>query len=112
MINKIKNQAFLAKQKSILLTEKARVKEELKGISKFPQYGDTEEANAQEIERFEGYKGMEKQLKTFLAEINHALSTFDSNTYGECNKCHNPIDENRLDAFPAANVCVKCASKK
>lgn len=111
MLKEIQNKAYLSKQKSILLSEKARVEEELKSINKFPQYGDTEEANAQEVERFEGYKGLEKGVKEFLKDINTALGRLDNEKYGICGSCGNPIDKSRLEAFPAALVCVECSKK-
>lgn len=111
MSKEIQNQAFSARQKSILLTEKARVEEELKAINKFPQYGDTEEANAQEIERLEGYKGMEKELKQLLKEIERALELLEKNQYGTCQVCNNLIDRDRLEVFPAADTCVSCSNK-
>ncbi|EKD56470.1 MAG: hypothetical protein ACD_58C00177G0004 [uncultured bacterium] len=112
MIKKIEYQAYIAKQKSILLAEKARVEEELKAINKFPQYGDTEEANAQEVERFEGYKGLELSVKTLLKDITTALDNIDNNKYGLCNICDNQIEANRLEVFPAALTCVVCSKKQ
>lgn len=112
MINKLQNQAFISKQKSVLLAEKARVEEELKSINKFPQYGDTEESNAQEVERFEGYKGLESGIKGLLKELNNALINLEKGQYGVCQICHNPIDLKRLQAFPAAQTCVACSGKK
>lgn len=102
----------MAKQKSILLAEKARVEQELKSINKFPQYGDTEEANAQEVERFEGYKGIEAGVKRLLGEINIALVNLDKNQYGICSICGKEIDRGRLNAFPAALNCIDCHKKQ
>lgn len=112
MINKIKKQAYFAKQKSILLAEKARIEEELKAINKFPQYGDTEESNAQEVERFEGYKGIELSVKKLLKDVILALENIDNNKYGLCVVCGNQIETNRLEVFPAASSCVKCGKNK
>ena len=108
MTTNMEKNVFISQQKSILLTEKARVTEELKSISKFPEYGDTDEANAQEIERFEEYKGMEIKLKKFQREIEVALSRIEAGKYGWCENCHEEIDKGRLEAFPAATTCVKC----
>lgn len=106
------NQAFFKKQKKLLLLEKARVEEELEAINKFPKYGDSEEANAQEIERFEEYKGIEKELKQLLKEVNNTLNLLEKNKYGLCQKCGNQIEKDRLQVFPAANTCVKCSRLK
>lgn len=112
MNKNIKNQAFLTKQKKLLLSEKNRVEEELKAINKMPSYGDSDEANAQEIERFEGYKGMEKELKQLLKEVNKALNLLENGKYGICQNCGNQTEKDRLQAFPAANTCIKCSRAK
>lgn len=111
MVKKVFDQTFVQKQKEILLAEKARVSEELKSINKFPRYGDSDEANAQEIERFEEYKGMEKKLFKFRDEVNNALKLIDKDKYGLCEVCGKPIDKDRLQAFPAALTCTNCHKK-
>jgi DnaK suppressor protein len=46
-----------------------------------------------------------------LREIEDALRKFDEGTYGRCESCGNPIAEARLEAMPAARLCIDCASR-
>jgi DnaK suppressor protein len=46
-----------------------------------------------------------------LREIEEALRKFDAGTYGRCESCGNPIAEARLEAMPAARLCIDCASR-
>src|SRR5438034_9699762 len=52
------------------------------------------------------------QLVETLAEIEDALAKLDAGTYGACESCHQPIAEARLEAMPAARLCINCASKR
>ncbi len=49
-------------------------------------------------------------LSETLQDIEDALAKFDAGTYGECESCGKPIPEARLEAMPAARVCIDCAS--
>src|SRR5215218_11059171 len=50
------------------------------------------------------------QLSETLQDIEDALAKFDAGTYGECEVCGQRIPEARLEAMPAARVCITCAS--
>jgi RNA polymerase-binding transcription factor DksA len=52
------------------------------------------------------------QLLETLRETEDALAKFDAGTYGQCESCGQPIAEARLEAMPAARLCIVCASKK
>ena len=45
-------------------------------------------------------------------DIEDALAKFDAGTYGECEVCGQRIPEARLEAMPAARVCITCASPR
>jgi DnaK suppressor protein len=47
-----------------------------------------------------------------LRETEDALRKFDDGTYGQCESCGNQIVEARLEAMPAARLCINCASKR
>ena len=47
-----------------------------------------------------------------LREIEDALGKFDTGTYGLCESCGNQIAEARLEAMPAARLCINCASRR
>ena len=47
-----------------------------------------------------------------LRETDDALRKFDAGTYGLCESCGNQIAEARLEAMPAARLCISCAAPK
>jgi len=49
-------------------------------------------------------------LTETLGEIEEALHKFDTGTYGRCERCGGPIADARLEAMPAARLCITCAS--
>jgi RNA polymerase-binding transcription factor len=46
-----------------------------------------------------------------LRDVETALARIEDRTYGQCQQCKKPIDEQRLDAIPFTPYCVACASK-
>ena len=46
-----------------------------------------------------------------MTEIDDALARLDAKTYGRCENCGTDIAEARLEALPAARLCITCASK-
>ena len=51
-------------------------------------------------------------LRETLTDIDAALAKFDDGNYGVCESCGGPISEARLEAMPAARLCITCASKR
>lgn len=47
-----------------------------------------------------------------LQEVEHALGKLDSGEYGICESCGQAIAEARLEAKPAARLCISCASAR
>ncbi len=45
-----------------------------------------------------------------LREIDAALRRIDDGSYGDCERCEEPINPRRLDADPTARLCIDCAS--
>lgn len=45
-----------------------------------------------------------------LADIDAALRRLGDGTYGACERCGAAIGAARLDALPAARLCLSCAS--
>jgi len=42
-----------------------------------------------------------------LAQVDRALAKVEEGTYGLCDRCGKPIEENRLHAIPYATLCMK-----
>jgi RNA polymerase-binding transcription factor DksA len=47
-----------------------------------------------------------------LQDIEDALAKFEAGTYGLCERCGNEIQPDRLEAMPAARLCISCASSR
>ncbi|WP_375499969.1 TraR/DksA family transcriptional regulator [uncultured Jatrophihabitans sp.] len=44
-----------------------------------------------------------------LTEVDAALGRVTEGTYGKCVRCGRPISDARLEARPAAALCIACA---
>jgi len=51
-------------------------------------------------------------LRETLGDIDNALEKIDKGTYGTCERCGEPVGEDRLAAMPAARLCIQCASAR
>jgi len=58
-------------------------------------------------ETFEREKDLSilEAIESELADVEHALRRLDEGTYGTCEACGRPIDDDRLQALPAARLC-------
>jgi DnaK suppressor protein len=51
-------------------------------------------------------------LRESLTDVEAALVKLDNGTFGVCEGCGQPIAHDRLEAKPAAKLCMECASKR
>jgi DnaK suppressor protein len=51
------------------------------------------------------------RLDEMLKDVEDALAKLDDGSYGRCESCGGPIGDARLEAMPAARLCISCASK-
>ena len=51
---------------------------------------------------------MVKNLRDTLREVQGALERMDAGSYGICQRCGQPIAEERLEALPATRLCIGC----
>lgn len=51
-------------------------------------------------------------LRDVLRDVEDALAKMEAGTYGRCESCGEDIGTDRLDAQPAARLCITCASKR
>jgi len=111
-IKNLTDRLFLMKQKKILSKELMRLEEQYKITRTFPEYGTSEDENVQEVERIQENMGLQRNIKNVIKDTKDALKKIEKAKYGECENCHGAIEPGRLKAFPAAALCVTCASKK
>jgi RNA polymerase-binding transcription factor DksA len=50
------------------------------------------------------------ELRETLSEVEAALQRVAAGTYGRCERCGQQIAPARLEAMPAARLCISCAS--
>ena len=65
---------------------------------------------AVELENDETMVALEDELYEQLKAVDDALARIEEGTYGVCVECGEPIALERLDALPAAPMCIDCAS--
>ncbi len=122
-MEKALNQTTIAEIEKTLLAQKKQVLHELSELShkdnheadntttKFPEYGDKPDENAQEINDYSTNIVTEKVLEKSLEDIDKALERIKKGTYGTCKYCGNPIAEKRLLARPTASSCISCKTE-
>lgn len=109
--------------RSRLNEEKAHLEKELHEISltdrgdhvlgdhdvRFEEVGREEGENAVEVESFERNLAVKNNLEKELGAVEGALERLDSDTFGQCTRCRADIVIERLEAYPAAELCMDCA---
>jgi len=118
---------LLQQLKDQLKEEREEIVEELKTFAKedddiegnwdsiYPDYnqgdagGEVKENEAMEVEEYSSRLPIEHSLELKLKAINLALKKMEEGNYGTCEKCNDPIDEERLKAYPSARTCVDCS---
>jgi len=74
-------------------------------------FGKREE-EASEAFELEKRLALEEKLNATLANIDHALVKWQEGTYGLCDSCGNPIEQERLEALPQASLCLSCKARQ
>lgn len=108
--------AALADLRALLEDERAHLRHQLaelghgeEGRLDYDQnFADSSQVTAERGEA----EALATQLKDTLAEVEHALGKLDSGDYGTCESCGRAIAPARLEAKPAARLCIDCASKR
>lgn len=112
VFKKITNQIFVLKQKNILIKQLKYLEEQYNLTRKFPEYGTSDDENAQEVEKIQENLGLQKNIKNIIKETKEAIKKIEKGKYGVCESCKGNIEPGRLKAFPVASQCVTCALKK
>ena len=51
-------------------------------------------------------------LRESLTDVEAAIAKLDNGTFGACESCGQPIPPARLEAKPAARLCMDCANRR
>jgi DnaK suppressor protein len=98
-----------------LQEERTRLREQLENLGRGEAELDFDEnfADSGQVTAERGeVEALSGQLTETLQDIEDALAKFDAGTYGRCESCGQPIPEPRLEAMPAARLCISCASQR
>jgi len=97
--------AFIAELKQKLQEMKAKLQEDLKGLSLHTEMGDDEDENADEVIIDEVNRNLIERMQGDLAKIESALQKIEQGKYG-LDAQGKPISEDRLRALPWAETNV------
>jgi DnaK suppressor protein len=113
----------MADPRELLLAERARALElvavlerEFAGVAEAASAGGTDDEHDPEgatlaFER-QHAAALLAQARDQLAAVGEALARLEAGRYGVCDRCGQPIGEDRLAARPAAVTCVRCAARR
>ena len=96
-----------------LTAERERVSDQLKELGVDRSTFDDGFADSGQVTAERGeVQALVGSLRDALADINDALDKIELGTYGQCESCGGEISEARLEAMPAARLCISCASPR
>src|SRR5580700_2732494 len=102
----------------LLETERASLQNQLNELG-FGDEGDTGlnyDSNFADSSQVTAERGeaerLASELREALDEVDAALVRLDTGQYGTCEVCGKPIGEARLEAMPAARLCIVDAAKQ
>jgi RNA polymerase-binding transcription factor DksA len=114
----LNDSVFLKKQEEKLKKNLKRLKKVTSVFGKqkngkvkvnFPNIGNGEDDNIQEVRQYEENVSIENNLQEMISKHEKALEKIKNGKYGLCEVCKKPIAKDRLDAFPDATACTKHA---
>ena len=95
-----------------LTAERERVREQLAHLGIDPGTYDENFADSGQVTAERGeVEALSGSLLETLQDIDRALMKLDNGTYGACEACGKTIPRDRLEAMPAAQLCIECANK-
>jgi RNA polymerase-binding transcription factor DksA len=100
--------------------EQARLEKLREGFDEEHLHDESEDESLGELSHFQQHSGdvgtetferekdfsILEQIEAELGDVERALRRLDDGTYGECEACHEPIGDARLEAQPAARFCL------
>ena len=114
------DQQTIQQIKQALEKEKNKLKAELKQFAtksahnpsdydaNFPELGDKEDENANEVAIYSDNLTLERTLEKSLRDVKNSLKRLEDGTYGICKYCKHEISKERLEARPTSSACIDC----
>lgn len=114
------DKAFIKKMQTKLEEERDRLKDELAQFASqnpknaqdynadFPNLGDKDDENAEEVDTYSTNLTLERTLESSLRDVEDALARVKNGNYGICKYCSKEIIKKRLEARPASSSCIEC----
>ena len=102
------SEALLSTARASLEEERTNLRRqlaELTGMELDHNFADASSVAAEQGE----VRVLAEQLRSLLAEVEHALTKIDVGTYGICETCGETISPPRLEAMPGTRFCVEHA---
>ncbi|HZD60286.1 MAG TPA: TraR/DksA C4-type zinc finger protein [Anaerolineae bacterium] len=110
--------------KEWLLNEKERLEKEIKYVESTMDQSEREWTG--ELNAYDNHMGdfgfaqsfredeisIARNARDLLARVNAALRRIDEGTYGLCVVCGRPIERERLEALPYADLCIEDKKKE
>lgn len=105
--------------KKKLEEERKRIKSNIASLRTQDPFSDPDRLNdnaasdteANEETSHDRVEAIEKELASALIAVDSALERIDSGSYGLCQNCGKPIEEDRLAVKPTALYCLNCEKK-
>ena len=101
-----------AEIRKVLIAKRSELASRLERIKRNITSGhsaDSEE-QAQELENVEVVDALGNETRRELSKIASALAQMEHDTYGICVNCEEEIPLARLQAYPFADRCIRCAT--
>lgn len=106
------SQEFLDEMRQLLESKRAELVNRSKLARNDLRERDTSPGDSIDESNDEQGTSTEMRLKdrerNFLSSVNDALERLDSDDYGFCDNCGEPIGEGRLRVRPMALLCIEC----
>lgn len=115
------NKAFIEEMMVRLQSERESLTKELSSFTikdprakvadyttKFDEYGDDEDENANEVADYSNKLSLESALEKEVRDIDSAIIRIKEGSYGICKYCNTEINEDRLRARPTSTSCIAC----
>ena len=101
-----------AEMQRVLIAKREELASRLERIKRNITSGhsaDSEE-QAQELENAEVVDALGNETRRELSKVASALAQIENKTYGICVNCEEEIPLARLQAYPFADRCIRCAT--